>query len=195
MSPFIRVFRCNSNFVKPMNKPIVTNEFLDKIIFYSSARIFEGGNEACYLPKSDLIKMPYRSSFIDTESYYSTLLHELTHWTGHSSRLNRFYSWSLKPNSEAYAREELVAEIASMFLTVETGIRQTPEHFNNHIGYIASWISLLKSDPNVIFRATQDARKATDFIMSFRDEETNKVNSACSKGTRQHLNYQPQFLA
>jgi antirestriction protein ArdC len=100
------------------------------------------------------------------------------HWTGHSSRLNRFFSWSLKPNSEAYAREELVAEIASMFLMLETGVRSTQEHFNNHIGYIASWISLLKSDPNAIFKAAQDARKATDFIMSFRDEATNEVKVA-----------------
>lgn len=165
-------------FVKVVNKPIVSNEILDKIIFYSSARIFEGGNEAYYSPRDDLIRMPYRSAFIDTESYYSTLLHELTHWTEHSSRLNRFFSWSLKRNSEAYAREELVAEIASMFLTVETGIRQTQEHFNNHMGYISSWISLLKSDPNAIFKAAQDARKATDFIMSFRDEETNKIKVA-----------------
>ena len=78
---------------------------------------------------------------LDSESYYSTLLHELTHWTGHSSRLNRFFSWSLKINSEAYAREELVAE-------------------------------------NAIFKAAQDARKATDFIMSFRDEATNEVKVA-----------------
>ena len=100
------------------------------------------------------------------------------HWTGHNSRLNRFYSWSLKRNSESYAREELVAEIASMFLTVETGIRQTQEHFNNHMGYISSWILLLKSDSNAIFKAVQDARKATDFIMSFRDEEINSIKVA-----------------
>ena len=165
-------------FVELKNKPIVSNKILDRIIFYSSARIFEGGNEAYYSPRDDLIRMPYRSTFLDSESYYSTLLHELTHWTGHSSRLNRFFSWSLKPNSEAYAREELVAEIASMFLMLETGVRSTQEHFNNHIGYIASWISLLRSDPNAIFKAAQDARKATDFIMSFRDEATNEVKVA-----------------
>ena len=166
------------SFVKPKNKPVISNEVLDKIVFYSSARVFEGGNEAYYSPRDDFIRMPYRSAFIDTESYYSTLLHELAHWTGHSSRLNRFFSWSLRKNSEAYAREELTAEIASMFLTAATGIRQTQEHFNNHMGYIASWISLLKSDPNAIFKAAQDARKAAEFIMSFRDEETSKVKAA-----------------
>lgn len=131
----------------------------------------EGGYEASYSPKSDLIRMPHRGAFIDTESYYSTLLHELAHWTGHSSRLDRFFSWSIDTNSEAYAREELVAEIASMFITVETGIRQTQEHFENHVAYIDSWISLLKSDPNAIFKATQEAKKAVDFIMSFKDNE------------------------
>ena len=122
------------------------------------------------MPESDLIRMPRRNSFDDTESYYSTLLHELAHWTGHSSRLDRFFSWSFDKNSEAYAREELVAEIASMFITLETGIRQTQEHFDNHVAYIDSWISLLKSDPNAIFKATQEANKAVDFIMSFRDD-------------------------
>ena len=157
--------------VKPKCNPVMSNENLDKIIFYSSARIFEGGSEACYLPKSDLIRMPYRSAFMDTESYYSTLFHELAHWTGHSSRLDRFFSWSFDKNSEAYAREELVAEIASMFITAETGIKQTREHFDNHIAYIDSWISLLKSDPNAIFKVTQEAKKAVDFLMSFKDIE------------------------
>ena len=58
-----------------------------------------------------------------------------------------------------------------MFITVETGIRQTQEHFDNHIAYIDFWISLLKSDPNAIFKATQEAKKAVDFIMSFKDIE------------------------
>ena len=56
-----------------------------------------------------------------------------------------------------------------MFLTVETGMKQTQEHFTNHVAYIDSWISLLKSDPNAIFKATQDAKKAVDFIMAFKD--------------------------
>ncbi len=164
-----------STLVKTKRNPIISNEILDKIIFYSSARIFEEGSEACYLPKSDLIKMPYKSAFIDTESYYSTLLHELAHWTGHSSRLDSFFSWSFDTNSEAYAREELVAEIASMFLTIETGISQTQEHFDNYMAYLNSWISLLESDSNAIFKATQEAKKAVDFIMSFKDNEQEDI--------------------
>ena len=75
----------------------------------------------------------------------------------------------MKTGSESYAIEELIAEITSMFLTVETGIKQTQEHFSNHVAYIDSWISLLKSDPNAIFKATQEAKKAVDFIMAFKD--------------------------
>ena len=113
-----------------------------------------------------------------TESYYSTLLHELSHWTGHNSRLDRFFSWSFDINSEAYAREELVAEIASMFLTVETGIKQTQKHFENHMAYLNSWISLLKSDLNAIFKATQEAKKAVDFIMAFKDDTNEREEIA-----------------
>lgn len=153
---------------KTEHSVVMSEEELDKIIFKSSARILEVGYEACYLPKSDVIKIPCRESFIDTESYYSTLLHELAHWTGHSSRLDRFNSWST--STEDYAREELVAEIASMFLTVETGIEQTQEHFTNHVGYIDSWISLLKTDVNAIFKATQEAKRAADFLMAFKEE-------------------------
>ena len=65
-------------FVKPKRNLVMSNEVLDKIVFYSSARIFEGGNEAYYSPRDDLIRMPYRHTFIDTESYYSTLLHEIS---------------------------------------------------------------------------------------------------------------------
>ena len=161
-----------SPFVSPKRKPVMSNRELDEIIFRSSARIFEGGTEASYSPSIDLIRVPRRNFFDDTESYYSTLLHELAHWTGHSSRLDRFLSWSFDKSSEAYAREELVAEIASMLITLETGIRQTQEHFNNHVAYIDSWISLLKSDPNAIFKATQEANKAVNFIMSFRDDSS-----------------------
>lgn len=155
---------------------VINNQVIEEIIFNSSARIFESGNEAYYSPRNDLIRMPFRSAFADSEGYYSTLLHELAHWTGHETRLNRFFSWS--SSSKDYAREELVAEIASMFLSVETGLKQTEKHFANHASYVASWISLLESDPNAIFTASNEAKKAADFIMSFRDEEFYKAKAA-----------------
>ena len=162
--------------VKCCRQQVISNEMIDKIVFNASARIFEGGYEACYMHQSDVIKMPYKKYFNDTESYYSTLLHELVHWTGHSSRLERFFSWDRE--SEAYAREELVAEIASMMLTHEVGITLTQKHFYNHAAYVASWISLLKSDTNAIFKATEDAQKAVNFILAFQDDEEQEKISA-----------------
>ena len=161
-------------FARPRQQ-VISNEMIDKIVFKSSARIFEGGSEACYLLQSDLIRMPYKRDFDDTESYYSTLLHELVHWTGHSSRLERFFSWN--NDSKDYAREELVAEIASMMLTAEAGITLTQKHFDNHAAYVASWILLLKSDTNAIFKAAQDAQKAVNFILAFQDDEQEKLSA------------------
>ena len=128
--------------VRKKQKHIVNNEVIDKIIFNASPRVYEGGNEACYLPYIDVIRMPWKKSFDDTENYYSTLLHELAHWTGHRSRLDR---------TGNYAYEELVAEIASMFLSAEFGLPQTQEHFDQHVAYIGSWISLIEKNTDVIF--------------------------------------------
>ena len=157
-------------FIRRKNSYVMSNNEIEEIIYNSSARIFEGNLGASYSPREDLIRMPRKSSFEDTEGYYSTLLHELAHWTGHETRLERFYSWSLKRESkESYAREELIAEIASMFLSFETGISLKQDHFDNHAAYISSWISLLKSDPEEIFRAAREATKATNYILAFRE--------------------------
>lgn len=155
-------------------KTIINNEVIERIIYNSSARIFERGKEAYYSPRDDLIIMPPKTAFTDTESYYSTLLHELSHWTGHEKRLKRFYSWS-KDTKDDYAREELVAEIASMYLSSETGLPQTEKHFANHASYVATWIKLLENDPNEIFTASTEAKKAVDFILSFKDEVKEEI--------------------
>ena len=91
------------------------------------------------------------------------IFHELSHWSGHSSRLNR--NLSVLRTSITYAREELVAEIASMFISVETGIPQNQEHFDNHVAYVSSWISILKEDHKALFKAISDAEKAANFIL------------------------------
>ena len=158
-------------------KTIINNEVIERIIFNSSARIFESGKEAYeayYSPRDDLIIMPPKTAFTDSESYYSTLLHELSHWTGHEKRLKRFYSWS-KDTKDDYAREELVAEIASMYLSAETGLPQTEKHFANHASYVATWIKLLENNPNEIFTASTEAKKAADFILSFKDEVKEEI--------------------
>ena len=163
-------------YVKPLHKPVASNQIIEEIIFNSSARIFEGGNEASYCPGSDVIRMPNKQSFLDTEGYYATLLHEMAHWTGHRTRLDRFDEWNR--DKEDYAREELVAELASMFLSAETGLSQTKEHFDKHAAYIDSWLSILESNSNAIFTAASEAKKAADFILSFRNEEFLKAKKA-----------------
>ena len=157
---------------------IMSNQEIDKIIFNSSANIFEGGFEAYYSTRNDQIVIPRKSSFDDAEGYYSTLLHELAHWTGHKERLDRFVTFN--EGSKDYAREELVAELASMFLSAATGLVLTQEHFDNHAAYIDSWIHLLKSDYDEIFKAEKAARKAAEFILAFKDmdSKTNHKRSA-----------------
>lgn len=85
------------------------------------------------------------------------------HWTGHPSRLNRETSSDM--NSETYAKEELVAEISSMFVSAETGIPQTQEHFDNHAAYVDHWVKAIKEDPNALFRAVNQAQKASEEIL------------------------------
>jgi antirestriction protein ArdC len=130
------------------------------------AKIDHRDGSACYVPSLDQIYMPLASSFINTENctatenYYSTLMHELTHWTGHSSRLNRLTKTNY--GNDAYAQEELVAELGAAFLTTEFGIT-TPEK-ENHAGYIASWLKVLKNDKHFIISAASEASKAVSYL-------------------------------
>lgn len=115
-----------------------SNQKVERILSTCGAKIVHGGYEAFYSPSRDTIHVPYGYDFVDAEAYYSTLLHELAHWTAHYSRLNMDLSG--RKGSISYAREELVAEIASMFLSIEMGVTMTEEHFNNHASYVGSWI-------------------------------------------------------
>ena len=151
---------------------IEANEKAEKILSASGAEIRHGGCRAFYRYSEDFIQLPPKETFTSDEGYYSTALHELSHWTGHESRLNRDMS-GIK-GSPAYAREELVAELGAMFLSAETDIQQTQEHFDNHAAYVDSWISLLKGDPNVLFKAAADANKATEFLLR-KEHDRGKV--------------------
>ena len=147
---------------------IIANQVVENIIKNSGADIRCEGFRAFYSPTEDYIQIPRKEYFFDTNAYYSTLLHELAHWTSHPLRLNR--AISVNKSSPEYAREELVAEIASMFLSAETGVPQTQEHFNNHAAYISSWISLVSSDYNALFKAASDAEKVVDLLLGFKEK-------------------------
>lgn len=116
---------------------------------------------AFYSPGGDFICLPPRESFATVDAYYSTLLHEVAHSTGHPTRLNREFGGQF--GSEGYAREELRAELASTFLCGELGIATTGSD-EQHAAYVKSWVSALKNDYNEIFRAAADAEKICNYL-------------------------------
>lgn len=129
----------------------------------------DGGHMAYYRPSTDSIHLPEPSRFVDTaarsatEGYYATKLHELIHWTGAKSRLDRDLSGRFK--SDTYAMEELVAEIGAAFLCAELAI--APEVRPDHAQYVAGWLKVLKDDKRAIFTAAAMAQKASSFLMGF----------------------------
>lgn len=128
-------------------------------------------DSAYYSPANDRIHLPARDQFKSAAAYYSTALHELGHWTGHHSRLNRDLSHPF--GSPGYAREELRAELASYFLSDRLGIPHNPEQ---HAAYVKSWIAALREDRNEIFRASRDADRITDFVLGLdRDRKRDPI--------------------
>ncbi len=136
-------------------------ERAENILAASGAIISHGeGDRAFYRPTTDSIHLPEKGQFPSADKYYATALHELGHWTGHSSRLDRDLTGSF--GSESYAKEELRAEIASMILGDELGIGHDP---GQHAAYVGSWIKALQDDPLALFRAAADAEKIQGFVL------------------------------
>lgn len=153
------------------------NELAEKLIAATGAKIEHralsktaGGravaNAAYFDNRADGIVMPPRSSFKSESDYYATALHELAHWTGHKSRLDRNLSVVAFGTPE-YAKEELRAEIASMFLNSMVGIEGNVQ---NHARYASNWIEVLKKDKHELFRAAKDAEKIVDHIFEYAPE-------------------------
>ena len=120
-----------------------------------------GGDRAFYVPSEDFIQVPPQPAFFDQINYYRTCFHELGHWTGHPGRL----ACDLKGGfgSKDYAREELVAEMASAFICAAMSIAPTVRHTDN----LVSWLEVLREDKRAIFRAASLASRAADFVMDF----------------------------
>jgi antirestriction protein ArdC len=119
-----------------------------------------GGARACYVPSGDYIQVPPQPAFFEQINYYRTCFHELGHWTGHPLRLNRDLSGRF--GCTLYAREELVAEMASAFLCASLGITPTVRHAD----YLGSWLDVLREDNRAIFRAASLATKAADYLLA-----------------------------
>ncbi|MEO1986410.1 MAG: zincin-like metallopeptidase domain-containing protein [Martelella sp.] len=111
----------------------------------------------------DNIRMPPFETFVSAEAHAATLAHECIHWTMHKSRLDR--DLGAKSRGDAgYAREELVAELGSVFVCADLGIEAEPR--DDHAAYIASWLKALKNDKRAIFQAASHAEKAVGFLHS-----------------------------
>lgn len=146
--------------VNPDNRDRLLDQFVDN----QGAVIVHQGNQPCYSPVTDKIAMPHFEDFSSKDAYYSTMLHELSHWTGHKSRLNRFnINSSRSRRSQEYAFEELVAELSSAFTGSHLGLSEVL--LENHASYLDSWLKLFKDDEKALFRAVRLAQNAADYLI------------------------------
>lgn len=122
-------------------------------------------NEAFYSPAGDFIQVPEKGQYKDIESFYDVLFHEMTHSTGHKSRLNRLETDVHFSKKENYSKEELVAELGSAFIMNMLGL-ETKKTSRNSAAYIQSWIKVFKNDPRFIVSAAGKAEKAVKFILN-----------------------------
>jgi antirestriction protein ArdC len=143
----------------------------ERILDNSGATInHDQADRSFYNRSSDSIHLPPKEAFKDAAGYYGTALHELAHWTGHPSRLDRpTLNASYKFGDTNYAKEELRAELASVFLAAERGIPHDPEQ---QAAYVGSWIKTLQQDKNEIFRAAHDASAATDYLLALERDRS-----------------------
>ncbi len=152
-------------------------ERAEHILQASGAKIQHGQeNRAFYRPLGDSIHLPDKEQFPSANNYYATALHELGHWTGHSSRLDRDLSNPF--GSQGYAKEELRAEIASMILGAEIGTGHDP---GQHAAYVGSWIKALQEDPLEIFRAAADAEKIQDYVLALEQQQVQEQTQATAQ--------------
>ena len=135
-------------------------ESVEAFLRHTQATIKTGGGKAFYSPSADEIVVPRIDRFPDALRYYSVLAHELTHWTGHETRLDR--DLLTHTSKEDYAREELVAELGAAFLCAGLGLANEPRKDN--AAYVASWLKALKNDPKAIFSAASKAQYAADYL-------------------------------
>jgi antirestriction protein ArdC len=135
-------------------------ELAEEIIKASGARIIGGGFKAYYSPANDRIYLPARSMFTDEPGFYGTVLHELAHWSGHPTRLNR--QFGKRFGDAAYAMEELLAELTAAFLCAHCRIDGRLQHAS----YIASWLEVLGRDKRALFTAAAQAQKAADLLIA-----------------------------
>ena len=159
------------NVTVPLPEPAPT--IADDLAASVGAQVVSGKHDLpCFIPSQDLINMPSRNQFSDQGAYSATLFHELTHWTGHEKRLNRKLGGGFKSNT--YAFEELIAEFGAAMLCAAVGLDKQPR--DDHAKYLNSWISGLKDQPELLFKAAGKASKAAQYLWT--EADSTKQDSA-----------------
>jgi antirestriction protein ArdC len=136
------------------------NPAVDSFLNNAGVTVRHGGDKAFYMPSADVVQMPPLAAFHDAEAYYATLLHESAHWTGHASRCDR--TFGKRFGDEAYAVEELTAELAAAFLCADLKVSSSPRE--DHASYLANWLRVLIADNKAIFHAASAADRAAAFL-------------------------------
>ena len=139
-------------------------EAAENFIANTKAIIMRGGNTACYIPSLDQIRLPVPEQFRNREAEFATAAHELAHYTGHPSRLDRHLEGRF--GDKAYCAEEIIAELSSAFTCVKLGL--SPEPRIDHAAYLKHWLAVMRSDSRAIFAAASQAQKATDYLFSLQ---------------------------
>jgi antirestriction protein ArdC len=148
---------------KPINEHIAD---ADNFFNALPGRVNHGFNQAFYQPSTDSIGIPDFDQFKQAHGYYSTLAHEYTHWTAPESRMNR--QLGKRFGDEAYAAEELIAELGSAYVCAHLQLEQEPR--KDHAAYIQGWLRVLKADKRAIFTAASQAQKACDYLLKLAGE-------------------------
>jgi antirestriction protein ArdC len=161
----------------PTLDPVARIDHAEKYFAALGATIRHGGNRAFYSIAADAIQMPAFESFQDADSYYATLAHECTHWTGSKTRLDRDFGGH-RFGSEGYAVEELVAELGAAFLCADLELALEPRE--DHASYIATWLKVLAADNRTVFTAAAHAQRAAEFINGRATEAAAQVNLTCA---------------
>lgn len=142
----------------PVAMPIADKPFMLDVCDSVGAEVRHGGNQAYFIPSQDHIAMPLFDQFDSMDKYNAVVAHELTHWTGHKSRLDRNFD---RFEKSAVAMEELTAELGSAFISAELGFNLSEMR---HDSYIEGWLTALKDNKRAIFQAASAASKAHTFI-------------------------------
>ena len=176
----------------PADERARQNATIESIIANSAAPVYyDGGNRAYYSPGQDSIHLPEIKRFHTMQDYYATALHEIAHSTGHASRLNREMI-SIFGTSD-YAKEELRAELASVFMQLDYDISVEGKHFENHAAYLQSWLKSVRDDQKEFFAAVTDAEKISQYVGEhyLHENEVEAALIAAAENTKER--YQLNF--